>query len=76
MRAIGRKGTKMEWYDFLREERARKLENIKQLSSGNVRITVRTDGELRDVSDEMVADDKSHVAEIEEILTKADQPLS
>jgi hypothetical protein len=62
---------KLQWYEFLRAERARKLKAIEQLSTGKVRLSVRTDGELRDVSHEMVADHKRHIAEIEEILSAA-----
>lgn len=61
----------MEWYEFLREERARKLNSIEALSSGSLVISARTDGVVRDVSAEMIADHQQHIAELEEILRAA-----
>lgn len=61
----------VDWHRYLKEERARKLASIDALSSGGVVISLRTDGELRDVSERMIAEQQWHIAEIEEILTAA-----
>lgn len=65
----------MEWHQYLREERARKLSAIKDLSSGRITLSVRSDGEVRDTSTDMIAEHEKHIAEIEEILRAADEPF-
>jgi hypothetical protein len=65
----------MEWYHFLREERARKLAAVDALSSGAAVLLVRTGGELRDVSAKMITENGWHIAEMEQILTAAGKPL-
>ena len=65
----------MDWYHYLREERARKLAAVDALSSGGAVLLVRTDGEFRDVSMKMITEHGWHIAEIEEILTAAGKPF-
>ena len=61
----------MEWHQFMREERARKLAVIDSLSSGSMTIAVSS----QDVSANIAEEFRHHVAQIETILRAAGQPL-
>lgn len=63
------------WHQFLREERARKISNIEQLVAGTYRITWTTNGRTKDLSEEIIADNHKHIAEIEQLLTAAGEPF-
>jgi hypothetical protein len=58
----------MDWLEFLRSERSRKLESIEMLSSGRIAISRTEGGNRVDLSEEMIADHKRHIQEIEQIL--------
>jgi hypothetical protein len=64
-----------DWHQFLREERARKIASIEQIVAGSYRITWTTNGLTTDLSDEIIADNHKHIAEIEQILTVAGEPF-
>jgi hypothetical protein len=57
----------VQWYQFLKEERARKLAAIDDLASGKIAVAVN----YQDVSQQMIADHQEHIAEIEAILAGA-----
>jgi hypothetical protein len=57
----------MEWHNFLREERNRKISSIDMLSEGRISISINN----QDVSPQVIADHQKHIAEIESILTAA-----
>jgi hypothetical protein len=65
----------MDWHKYLREERKRKLTANDLMSSGRLGTREKRDGEFVDTTDEMVAVNKEHIAEIEEILTAANVPF-
>lgn len=64
-----------DWHQFLREERARKISSIEQLVAGTYRITWTTNGRTTDLSDEIIADNRKHIIEIEQLLTAAGEPF-
>lgn len=61
----------MAWYDYLREERARKLSDVERLFSRS--IVIFLNGE--DVSNRQVIDNLRHIEEIEAIFTGAGQAV-
>ncbi len=61
----------MPWYQFLREERARKLMHIEWLKSGKLIVSHMVDGQTTEANEEMMTGFRGHVAEIEKILTDA-----
>ncbi len=63
------------WHQFLREERARKIASIEQIVSGAYQITWTTNGRTTDLSDQIIADNRKHIAEIEHLLTAAGEPF-
>jgi hypothetical protein len=65
----------MPWYQFLRDERARKLTHIEWLESGKLIVSHLVDGKTTDANGEMIADFRRHVAEIEQILAEAGEPF-
>ena len=65
----------MDWHQFLRDERSRKLASVEALLSGGLVISTRGGGEIRDVTAEMVDQHQLHIAEIENILATAGEPL-
>ncbi|MFA6219706.1 MAG: hypothetical protein WC692_07985 [Erythrobacter sp.] len=65
----------MDWHQFLREERARKLQSIEMLNARAYTISRWQNGESRDLNDEIVADYRRHINEIEQLLTNAGVPL-
>jgi hypothetical protein len=65
----------MPWYEFLREERARKLTHINWLELRKLVVSQMVDGQITEANEEMIADYRRHVAEIEQILTDAGESL-
>jgi len=63
------------WPQYLRDERARKISSIEQMLSGACKITWTTQGITTDLSDEIIADNRKHIAEIEQLLTAAGEPF-
>lgn len=66
----------MEWHQFLREERNRKLQSIEWLETRSNGLSTMIDGYYQDTSEQMIAEHRSHIAEIEEILKAASEPLA
>jgi hypothetical protein len=64
-----------DWHQFLRDERARKLASIEMLAGGVYHISRTEGGEVRDMSEEIIADYTRHIAEIESILATAGEPF-
>ena len=65
----------MTWHDFLRRERSDKLVEIEMLSSGRVRSFLTTDGVQRETTEQGIEKLKADIAEIEQILTDASEPI-
>lgn len=65
----------MTWHDYLRYERGEKMREIEMLSSGRVRSFITTDGVQRETTQENVEKLKSDIAEIEQILRDAGEPV-
>lgn len=63
------------WHDFLRRERQSKINSIEMLSTGRVRLGRTEAGVTRDTTQEALDKDKLDLAEIEELLTSAGEPL-
>lgn len=64
--------TWQEWArQFLVEERKRKLTTIDLLSNGTISTNRMENGIRVDTTEEAIATEKAHVAELEEILTEA-----
>jgi hypothetical protein len=61
----------MDWHDYLREERKRKLAANDLMSSGRLGTREKRDGEFVDTTAEMITTNNNHIAEIEGILTAA-----
>lgn len=65
----------MSWHQFLRDERARKLESIEMLAARDYTISRTEGGQVRVLNDEIISDYRGHIAEIEQLLTDAGEPF-
>ena len=65
----------MEWHQYLREERARKVQGLMRFLSGDLSIVECRDGERVETTDAAIARLRRNIAEIEQILTAAGVPL-
>lgn len=65
----------MEWHQFLREERARKVKSIALLEAGTITFSQNTSGFHVDTSTHLAEELRGHVIEIDAILAAAGQPL-
>ena len=65
----------MEWYQYLRDERARKINALQRLLSGDLSTVGNRGGERIDTSVETVERMRRNIAEIEQILVAAGVPL-
>lgn len=63
------------WHDFLRAERKRLITDTEFLEAGNISITRTTAGVKTDLVPGAIETNKRNVAEIEELLTNAGQPI-
>ena len=61
----------MTWRDFLREERKRKLTANELMLSGRIGTSTLQDGVRVDTTDEAIATNEEHIAEIEGFLSEA-----
>lgn len=61
----------MDWHEFLREERSRKLMANELMASGRIGTSTLQDGVRIDTTEEAIANNKVHIAEIETILAEA-----
>jgi hypothetical protein len=65
----------VEWDQFMREERARKLAHLRVLMSGNVTILARSENRTEDVSSEIIRETLVLIEQIETILRRHRLPL-
>jgi len=63
------------WHEFLRLERKRLITDTEFLESGTISITRTTAGVKTDLVPGAIETNKRNIAEIEELLTGADQPI-
>lgn len=63
------------WHDFLRQERARLIQETEFLESGTISITRTVAGVETDLLPDAIDTNRRNVAEIEELLTNADEPI-
>lgn len=65
----------MTWMEFLRYERLEKLSHLDVLATGRVQSFTRTNGELRETTGENIEKLTAEVAQIEQILREAGEPI-
>lgn len=65
----------MNWHQFLREERKRKLTTNDLLSAGCIGTSMMRNGVRIDTNQEAITTNEEHIAEIEAILAEAGEPL-
>ena len=64
-------GGEMTWHDFLREERRRKLTANELMAAGRIGTSTLQNGVRVDTTEEAIATNMEHIAEIETILTES-----
>ena len=65
----------MNWHDFLRNERKRKLKATSLMISGHIGTSMLKDGVQIDTTEDSIATNIQHIAEIETILEEAGESV-
>lgn len=65
----------MEWFNYLRRDRARQIDMIAVMLRNDIRVSRMVDGTSTDMTLEAVAQHNANITEIEQILRDAGEPL-
>jgi hypothetical protein len=63
------------WHDYIRGQRVHMIQENELLEAGTIGISRTEAGVITDLGPEAIETNKRNIAEIEELLTAADQPI-